>query len=96
MLRSRIPENQGGRGLRSRVYQDDRCLGGGSIILILRLSSTDYADYADLIFTLATDTHGPTLTFFSGDNGKGKDMSVCVCVSLWLILHLFVDFADYK
>ena len=92
-------ENQGGHGLRSRVYQDDRCLGGGSIILIAYFGpqiSQINADYADLIFTLATDTHGPTLTFFSGDTGKGKDMSVCVCVSLWLILHLFVDFADYK
>ena len=33
------------------------------------------ADYADLIFTLATDTHGPTLTFSSADNGRGKTVN---------------------
>ena len=51
-------------------------------------------EYADLISTLATDTHGPTLTYFSVDHAREKDMSVCVCVGLWLILHLLLDFED--
>ena len=33
------------------------------------------ANFADLIFTLATDTLGPTLTFSSADNGRGKTVN---------------------
>ena len=54
---------------------DPSSLWRASVFVKISPRQAAAAGYADLIFTLATDTHGPTLTFSSADNGRGKTVN---------------------